>query len=68
MSDASCYAWGGRYANGIRVCIASVVVLVESVRFDPLSIEMPLNITSIMIWATLEVNFAIISGESTVQE
>ena len=39
-----------------------MVVLVESVKFDPSSIEMPLNIASIMLWATVEVNFAIISA------
>jgi hypothetical protein len=46
----------------LRVCIASVVVLVESNKFNPNSEEMPLEITPIIVWATVEVNFAIVSG------
>ena len=44
------------------VCIASIVVLVESLKFDSATHEMPLEITSIMVWATVEVNLAIVSG------
>lgn len=44
------------------VCVASVVVLVESKKFNPYSDEMPLEITPIMVWATVEVNFAIVSA------
>lgn len=46
----------------LSVCVASIVVLVESIKFNPLSTEMPLEISAIMIWATVEVNFAIVSG------
>ncbi|CAH0019933.1 unnamed protein product [Clonostachys rhizophaga] len=47
---------------GTLVCVTSIVVLVESLRFDPSSPEMPSDIASIMIWATVEVNLAIVSS------
>ncbi|KAH7202977.1 hypothetical protein BKA60DRAFT_656978 [Fusarium oxysporum] len=47
---------------GILVCVASIVVLAESLKFDPSSDEMPLDIAPIMIWATVEVNLAIVSA------
>ena len=37
-------------------------MLVESKLFDPTDIELPYNIVAIMIWATVEVNLAIVSG------
>ena len=46
------------------VCVASIVVMDESVRFDTSSVEMPFNIAGIMIWASVEVNLAIVSGMS----
>ncbi|KAK7223370.1 hypothetical protein V2G26_011373 [Clonostachys chloroleuca] len=45
---------------GILVCVASIGVLIESSKFDPNSPEMPLEISPIIIWATMEVNLAII--------
>lgn len=54
----------GLFMFGILVCVASVVVLVESMKFDPYSEEMPLEIAPIIIWATVEINFAIVSGKS----
>ncbi|EXL66852.1 hypothetical protein FOPG_16996 [Fusarium oxysporum f. sp. conglutinans race 2 54008] len=48
---------------GILVCVASIVVLAESLKFDPSSDEMPLDIAPIMIWATVEANLAIVSEE-----
>ncbi|KAH7114836.1 hypothetical protein EDB81DRAFT_294921 [Dactylonectria macrodidyma] len=47
---------------GTLVCVASIVVLVESLNFDPSSPEMPSDIASIMVWATVEVNLAIVSS------
>lgn len=47
---------------GIFVCVASVVVLVYSLQYDTSSREMPLNVAHIIIWATVEVNLAIVSG------
>ncbi|KAI1851323.1 hypothetical protein JX266_003398 [Neoarthrinium moseri] len=47
---------------GILVCIASVIVLVYSISYDTKSSEMSWNIAPIMIWATVEVNLAIISA------
>lgn len=44
------------------VCIASIVVLVESALFNPQTKELPKDIAAIMIWATVEVNLAIVSG------
>lgn len=52
-------------ANIHSVCVASIVVVVESAKFNPASTEMPLDVSNIMIWATVEVNLAIISGELT---
>lgn len=43
-----------------------MVVLVESLKFDATAREMPLHIVSIIIWATVEVNLAIISGKLIV--
>ncbi|CAG9989554.1 unnamed protein product [Clonostachys byssicola] len=51
----------GLFMFGILVCVASIGVLVESSKFDPNSPEMPLEISPIIIWATMEVNLAIIS-------
>ena len=48
------------------VCVASIVVLVESARFDPYHEELPLNVAPIMMWATVEINFAIVSGKSAL--
>lgn len=53
----------GMFLFGIFVCIASIVVLVYSLQFDTASIEMPFNIVNIIIWATVEVNLAIMSGK-----
>ncbi|KAF2799182.1 hypothetical protein K505DRAFT_295128 [Melanomma pulvis-pyrius CBS 109.77] len=47
---------------GIFVCVASIVVLVYSFFYDTSSLEMPWNITPIIIWATVEVNLAIVSA------
>ncbi|CAM1502461.1 Fc.00g044450.m01.CDS01 [Cosmosporella sp. VM-42] len=47
---------------GILVCIASIFVLVESLKFDPRTNEMPFDIAWIMVWATVEVNLAIVSA------
>lgn len=44
------------------VCIASIVVLNESLKYDTKSPEIPWNITPIIIWATAEVNLAIVSA------
>lgn len=55
----------GMFMFGIFVCIASVVVLVYSIHYDTKSVEMPWNIAPIIIWATVEVNLAIVSGESS---
>ncbi|KAF2009550.1 hypothetical protein BU24DRAFT_312144, partial [Aaosphaeria arxii CBS 175.79] len=46
---------------GIFVCIASVVVLVYSIGLDTKDIEVPYNTGPIIIWATAEVNLAIVS-------
>lgn len=53
----------GMFLFGIFVCVASIVVLYYSIRYDADDIEMPYNIAPIIIWATVEVNLAIVSGE-----
>ncbi|KAF7550532.1 hypothetical protein G7046_g7981 [Stylonectria norvegica] len=47
---------------GILVCIASIFVLAESLQFHPETNNMPHEICMIMIWATVEVNLAIVSA------
>jgi hypothetical protein len=47
---------------GIFVCIASIVVLDESLKYDASSPEMPWNVSPIIIWATAEVNLAVVSA------
>jgi hypothetical protein len=53
------------FGFGIFVCVASVVVMVLSVRYDSSSVEMPWHVAPIIIWATAEVNLAIVSGAFT---
>ncbi|KAH9904415.1 hypothetical protein F4778DRAFT_61982 [Xylariomycetidae sp. FL2044] len=50
------------FAFGITVCIASIVVLVCSLRFDPQTQEMPFDIAPIIIWASVEVELAVVSA------
>ncbi|KAK9421296.1 hypothetical protein SUNI508_05834 [Seiridium unicorne] len=52
---------------GIVVCIASIIVLVYSIEYDTTSREISWNIAPIMIWATVEVNLAIVSGNALPQ-
>ncbi|KAF2489885.1 hypothetical protein BU16DRAFT_544240 [Lophium mytilinum] len=47
---------------GFFVCIASIVVLSESLKYDTSSPEMAWNVAPIIIWATAEVNLAIVSA------
>ena len=54
----------GMFGFGIFVCVASIVVLVESIMYDTSSPEMPWNVSPIIIWATAEVNLAVVSGKS----
>jgi hypothetical protein len=50
------------FCSGIFVCIASVVVIIHSYSYDTTSPEMPWNIAPIIVWATVEVNMAVISA------
>jgi hypothetical protein len=50
------------FCSGIFVCIASVVVIVYSCSYDTTSPEILWNIAPIIIWATVEVNMAIVSS------
>jgi hypothetical protein len=56
----------GMFMFGIFVCVASVVVLVFSINYDAKSVDMPWNIAPIIIWASVEVNLAIVSGRFMV--
>ncbi|KAH7119727.1 hypothetical protein B0J11DRAFT_582236 [Dendryphion nanum] len=53
----------GMFLFGIFVCVASVVVLYYSIQYDADTTEMPWNIAPIIIWASVEVNLAIVSGK-----
>lgn len=46
-----------------RVCIASIFVIVEALRFDADSKEMPLEIAIHLSWASVEVNMAVFSSK-----
>jgi hypothetical protein len=46
---------------GIFICIAAVVIIVESINFDATSVDFTWNIGIIVIWATVEVNLVIVS-------
>ncbi|KAF2680924.1 hypothetical protein K458DRAFT_89504 [Lentithecium fluviatile CBS 122367] len=50
------------FGFGIFVCVASVVVMVLSVGYDGHGNELPWNVAPIIIWATAEVNLAIVSA------
>ncbi|ETS85233.1 hypothetical protein PFICI_03258 [Pestalotiopsis fici W106-1] len=47
---------------GILVCVASVIILVYSLSYNTKSAEISFNVAPIMIWGTVEVNLAIVSG------
>lgn len=51
------------FCFGFFVCAASIVVMVLSNHLDQTSIEVPWNISPIVIWATAEVNLAVVSGK-----
>jgi hypothetical protein len=55
----------GMFMFGIFVCVASVVVIAYSKQYDATAGDMQWNIAPIIIWATVEVNLAIVSGKST---
>lgn len=46
------------------VCIASIVVVAYSITYDTSSPEVSWNVAPIMIWASVEVNLAIVSGKN----
>ncbi|KAH7309622.1 hypothetical protein B0I35DRAFT_84541 [Stachybotrys elegans] len=52
----------GLFMFGIWVCVASVIVIVASAKYDTSSPEMNVEILQIIIWANVEVNFAIVSA------
>ncbi|EWZ28614.1 hypothetical protein FOQG_16602 [Fusarium oxysporum f. sp. raphani 54005] len=52
------------FTFGILVCIASIILLVESLKFNVHTKDMPHDIVMIIIWSTVEVNLAIVSSNS----
>ncbi|VUC33942.1 unnamed protein product [Clonostachys rosea] len=47
---------------GVFICVAAVAIIVESVNFDAKSIDFTWNISSIVFWATIEVNLVTVSA------
>ncbi|KAI1344486.1 hypothetical protein F5Y15DRAFT_424627 [Xylariaceae sp. FL0016] len=47
---------------GILVCVASIIVIVYSANFDTYTTELPWNIGPIILWASVEVNLAVVSA------
>ncbi|CAI6015678.1 unnamed protein product [Clonostachys chloroleuca] len=52
------------FAFGILVCVASIILLVESLKFNTHTNDMPYDIVMIIIWSTVEVNLAIVSSNN----
>lgn len=50
------------FGFGVFVCVASIIVMVLSIGYDATSVEMPWHVAPIIIWATAEVNLAIVSS------
>ncbi|KAH8682677.1 hypothetical protein BX600DRAFT_48463 [Xylariales sp. PMI_506] len=50
------------FAFGILVCIASIIVLVKAYTFNSYSNELAMLLTPILIWSTVECNFAVVSA------
>jgi hypothetical protein len=55
----------GDIADLSSVCVAAIVLLIAATSLDSHSPEMPYDMIGIMIPATIEVNFAVVSGESS---
>ncbi|KAF7553455.1 hypothetical protein G7Z17_g3579 [Cylindrodendrum hubeiense] len=60
--------WRLFYLSSIRipiqiiVCLASVITIVESIRYNPETTEMPHDVAMSFIWGNVEMNVAIVSG------
>ncbi|CAH0040798.1 unnamed protein product [Clonostachys rhizophaga] len=51
------------FASGAIVVIASVFVLIESIKYDPLEAEITYHVAPNMLWAAVEVNMAVFSSK-----
>ena len=47
----------------LSICIAAIVIIVESINFDAGSLDFTWNIAIIVIWATVEVNLVVVSSK-----
>ncbi|KAF2713879.1 hypothetical protein K504DRAFT_450515 [Pleomassaria siparia CBS 279.74] len=47
---------------GMFVCVASILVLIHSFSFDNTSLEMAWDVAPIIIWASVEINLAIVAA------
>ncbi|KPM37680.1 hypothetical protein AK830_g8894 [Neonectria ditissima] len=52
----------GLFIIGAIVCIASIFAIVEALRYNPKSTQMPHDYGMYCIWGTVEINIAIVSG------
>ncbi|CAH0045084.1 unnamed protein product [Clonostachys solani] len=51
------------FASGAIVVIASVFVLIESIKYDPHEVEITYHVAPNMLWAAVEVNMAVFSSK-----
>ncbi|KAF4458675.1 integral membrane [Fusarium albosuccineum] len=55
-------AVAGLFTLGTIVCVASVCAIVEAVRYDPKSKQMPHDYGMYCVWGSVEINIAIVSA------
>lgn len=51
-------------ANRHSICVAAMVIIVASTEFDNTSDDLTWNLSTIVIWASVEVNLVTVSGTS----
>lgn len=57
--------WQTQPAHGLAsTCLGTIFVIIGSLRLDETSEELSYTIPSMFIWANVEVNFGVISGQS----
>ncbi|KAH8688524.1 hypothetical protein BGZ61DRAFT_391910 [Ilyonectria robusta] len=52
----------GLFLVGFIVCLASIITIVESIRFNPQTTELPRDVALGFIWRNVEINVAIVSA------
>ncbi|KAM5342197.1 hypothetical protein ACJ41O_015228 [Fusarium nematophilum] len=53
----------GLFVLGFIVCLASIFALVEAIRYNPKSTQIPYDYALYCIWGSVEINIAVVSGK-----